>query len=128
VGTVAEVGQLQVSPSTTRTYTLTATNNAGSVTASVTLTVIAVTGQPFIVSFSASPTVTPLGGSATLQWQVDGATSVTITPNVGSVPPSGTRVVEPTQTTTYILTARNSVGVTTHTAQVAVTFEPQRLK
>jgi hypothetical protein len=30
--------------------------------------------------------------------------------------------------TTYILTARNSAGVTTHTAQLAVTFLPQRLK
>jgi hypothetical protein len=128
VGTVAQAGQLQVSPADTTTYTLTATNDAGSVTAAVTLTVIVVTGQPFIVSFSASPTVIPLGDSATLQWQVTGATSVSITPGIGTISASGTRVVEPTQMTTYILTARNSAGVTTHTAQLAVTFLPQRLK
>jgi hypothetical protein len=126
VGTVAPFGELQVSPASTTTYTLMATNNAGSVTAKVNLTVIIETGQPFIVSFSARPTAIPFEGSSTLEWQVTGATSISITPGVGSVPTSGTRVVEPTQMTTYILTARNSIGVTTHTAQVAVIFEPQR--
>jgi hypothetical protein len=125
VGAVASDGELKVSPATTRTYTLTATNSAGSVTASVTVTVITETGRPFIDLFSASPTVIPFGRKSTLQWQVTGATSITITPGVGSVPDSGTKEVSPDQTTAYILTARNSVGVTTHTALVTVTFEPK---
>ena len=125
IGAVAGAGELQVSPPTTKTYTLTATNSAGSVTASVVLSVISETGWPFIDNFSASPTVIPLGDTATLQWQVSGATSISITPSLGTVDASGTRVVTPEEATAYILTASNSAGVVTHTAQVTVTFEPK---
>jgi len=125
VGPVEASGDLKVSPAATRTYTLTASNNAGSTTAAVTLTVIPVTGQPFINIFSASPDSIRLGDSSTLEWQVTGATSVIITPGVGSVPASGTRTVSPGQTTVYVLSATNRVGVTTHTALVTVTFQPK---
>jgi len=125
VGAVAPDGELKVSPAYTKTYTLTATNDSGSATASVTVTVITVTGRPFINLFSASPTVIPFGGKTTLKWQVTGATSITITPGVGTVSDSGTKQVSPDRTTAYILTARNSAGVTTHTALVTVTFEPK---
>jgi hypothetical protein len=67
--------------------------------------------------------VIPLGETATLQWQVTGATSISITPGPGTVDASGTRVVTPDQTTVYVLAARNSAGVVTHTALVTVTFE-----
>ena len=125
VGAIAPSGELKISPAATRTYTLTATNNDGSVTASVTLTVIPETGQPFIDSFSASPAVIELGESSTLEWEVIGATSVTITPGLGPVPLKGARMVSPNEATIYVLRATNNVGVTTHTAQVTVTFEPK---
>jgi len=123
VGVVPPSGELQVSPAATRTYTLTATNSSGSITASVTVTVISQTGQPFIVYFAASPAVIKLGDTATLQWEVTGATSISITSDLGTVSASGTRVVTPGETTVYVLEARNNVGFTTHTAQVTVTFE-----
>jgi len=123
VGAVAGAGELQVSPATTKTYTLTASNSAGSVTASVVLSVISETGRPFIDYFSANPAVIPLGEKTTLKWRVTGATSISITPGLGTVDASGTRLVTPDQTTAYILAARNSAGVVTHTAQVTVTFE-----
>ncbi len=122
IGAVPPSGTQWISPSATRKYTLTATNSSGSVTASVTVTVIPQTGQPFIVYFSASPAVIKLGDSATLQWQVTGATSISIT-GLGTVSASGTRVVAPEQTMVYVLAARNNVGVVTHTAEVTVTFE-----
>jgi hypothetical protein len=122
IGEVPPSGELQVSPAATRTYTLTATNSSGPVIASVTVTVISQTGQPFIDYFAASPTVIKLGDMATLQWQVTGATSISIT-GLGTVSASGTRVIAPEETTVYVLAARNSAGVVTHTAQVTVTFE-----
>jgi hypothetical protein len=123
IGVVPPTGTQRVSPATTRTYKLTATNGAGSSTASVTLTVIPETGRPFIDYFSANPAVVQLGGTSTLKWQVTDATSVIITPGPGTVSPSGTAVVSPNETTAYVLAARNSTGVVTHTALVTVTFE-----
>jgi len=123
IGAVPPSGTQRISPATTRTYTLTATNSSGSVTAPVTLTVIPETGQPFIAYFSASPMVIPLGDTATLQWEVTGATSISITPDLGTVSASGTKVVTPGETTAYVLAARNSAGVVTHTALVTVTFQ-----
>jgi hypothetical protein len=123
IGAMPPAGTQQVSPATTQTYTLTATNSSGSVTAPVTLSVIPETGQPFISYFSASPAVIPLGDSTTLQWEVTGATSISISPDVGIVSASGTKVVTPGATTAYVLAARNSAGVVTHTALVTVTFQ-----
>ena len=125
VGGVNASGDLQVSPAATRTYAITAANSAGSTTAAVTLTVIPVTGQPFIEMFSASPDSVRFGDSTTIEWQVIGATSVSITPGVGTVPLSGSRTVSPGETTPYIITATNKYGVTTHTALVTVTFQPK---
>jgi len=125
IGAMPPSGTQRISPATTRTYTLTATNSSGSASASVTVTVIPQTGQPFIVYFAASPTVIELGETATLRWQVTGATSISITPDLYAVSASGTRVVTPGETTVYVLAARNNVGFTTHTAQVTVTFEPR---
>ena len=64
---------------------------------------------PIINSFSAlSPTIT-IGESSTLSWSVTDATSVNIDNGVGTVALSGTTAVNPTTTTTYILTATLSL-------------------
>jgi len=123
IGAVPPSGTQWISPATSRKYTLTATNVSGSVTASVTVSVIPQTGQPFIVYFAASPAVIELGQTTIIRWQVTGATSISITPGIGTVSASGTRVLTPEYTTVYVLAARNSIGVVTHTAPVTVTFE-----
>lgn len=111
-----------ITPTADTTYTLTATNGTGSVTrtASVDVTVPA----PVIAEFAAAPTAILVGESSTLSWVVQGATSLSITPGIGSV--TGTsRVVQPTTTTTYTLSATNEGGTVTRTVQVAVsTPEP----
>lgn len=114
VGTVTG-SSVAVSPTTTTTYTLTATNAAGDTTATTTVTVTA----PSIASFGAAPAVISAGGSSTLSWSVNGAASVTIDHGVGSVPSNGSTAVTPGATTTYTLTATNSVGDVT--AQTTVT-------
>src|SRR5262249_16349908 len=64
---------------------------------------------PVIASFTASPNSIQAGQSATLNWSVTGATTLSISPGVGTV--TGTSVtVSPSATTTYTLTATNSGG------------------
>ena len=111
VGTVPANGSKSVTPSTTTTYTLTATGVDGtSVTAAVTVTVNG--GVPNVLSFQASPTVIATsGGQSQLCWNVTNATSINIAPGIGAVTgPSGCVTVTPTQTTTYVLTATNGNG------------------
>ncbi|MBA3912486.1 MAG: hypothetical protein H0X25_01190 [Acidobacteriales bacterium] len=71
-----------------------------------------------MVTISASPSSINSGQSATLTWNSENATSASINNGVGSVQPSGTASVSPTQTTTYQITATGGGG--TSTAQVTV--------
>jgi sugar lactone lactonase YvrE len=93
---------VSVSPTVTTTYTLTATNPAGSNTASVTVNVV---DQLQIISFTANPTLIAQGQSSTLKWNVTGATQIIIDSGVGDVTGSTSTVVTPSVTTTYNLTA-----------------------
>ncbi|WPB80765.1 hypothetical protein KYC5002_16715 [Archangium violaceum] len=119
VGTVAGTS-VTVTPATTTTYTLTATNEAGSVTATTTVTVRQL---PAISSFTAASATINVGQSTTLNWEVEGATSLSIAPAVGTV--TGTSVtVTPATTTTYTLTATNEAGSVTATTTVTVRQRP----
>jgi hypothetical protein len=119
IGTVDAYGAFVVSPSTTTTYTIKAKNGQGTTSASATLTVIPAT-HPEINSFIASPASIKAGGSATLQWNVSGATSVSVTPNVGAVAQVGNAKVSPAVTTVYTITASNAAGSITGYATIVV--------
>jgi RHS repeat-associated protein len=106
-----------VTPGSTTTYTLTASNAWGTATQSVTVTVL----PPVIGSFTASPLGITLGQGSTLSWSTSYATNVSIS-GIGTVGGSGNQVVSPTSTTTYTLTATSSAG--TSTAQVTVSLSP----
>jgi hypothetical protein len=80
--------------------------------------------KPVITSFSANPGSIMQGGSATLNWNVAGCTTINIDPGIGSVALNGTRVISPTKTTTYTLTAVNEAGTSTATTQVIVGETP----
>ena len=113
-------GTSTVKPTVTTTYNLTATGQGGqSITASVTVTVGA--SKPAIVRFAASPTNISKGGSSLLSWTTTGASAVTISNGVGTVPVNGSQNVSPTATTTYTLTATGADGVTSVSAAVTVT-------
>ncbi|HTS24238.1 MAG TPA: Ig-like domain-containing protein, partial [Bryobacteraceae bacterium] len=62
---------------------------------------------PVIANFSATPNSVQSGQSATLNWSVTGATTVSIAPGVGTVTGTSTTVT-PSSTTTYTLTATNA--------------------
>ena len=74
---------------------------------------------PVISSFTATSATISAGASATLNWSVTGASSLSIDNGVGTVTGSSTNV-SPTSTTTYTLTATNSAGATA-TAKTSVT-------
>lgn len=115
-------GTTTVAPTRTTEYKLTARNRAGEV--SETLTVIVEQPQVRILSFYASPTNILAGESATLFWQTENAESVAIS-GIGAVAASGSQAVSPTQTTTYVLTARNPYGEAS--AQVTIQVTPGTL-
>jgi Glycosyl hydrolase family 79 C-terminal beta domain len=81
---------------------------------------------PVISNFAASPAAITSGQSTTLAWQVSGAASVQLS-NVTATPtaPSSSVVIAPAATTTYTLTAANSVGSTQQSATVTVTSATQ---
>jgi len=131
IGNVALTGSRAVMPSATTVYTLTATNAVGvSVTATAQVMVSgapslpAPGGLPVVDSFTANPPGITAGSSATLSWNVSNATSVTIDPGLGTFASSGTTIVLPAATTTYILTATNVAGSTTAMTQVTVSGAP----
>ena len=128
-GNITVTGQTSrsVTPSGTTTYTLTATNNAGSVTRSVTVTVTNAPPPPplpVIASFSASPGTITSGQSSTLSWSVSGATELRLDPGNITVTGQTSRSVSPTSTTTYILTATNNAGSLARSVLVTVNLPP----
>src|ERR1700691_333818 len=113
-------GTTSMSPTATTTYTLMATNAAGSAGSMLTVTV-STAGKPVISSFTASPTTITSGSSSTLTWATAGATSIAVTPGeFTSTSASGSASVSPAATTTYTLTATNASGSTASTANVTV--------
>jgi hypothetical protein len=81
---------------------------------------------PVIESFTASPESIKSGEQAQLSWNVTGSTKVTLSPGIGFVDASGTADVNPTQTTTYTLTAENSSGSKTASITVNIIAEVAR--
>ncbi|MGD0856776.1 MAG: hypothetical protein ABSA18_13365 [Dehalococcoidia bacterium] len=75
---------------------------------------------PRIESFTSSTQSVEVGNSSQLQWKVNGATSVHISPDIGPVSPSGTTTVSPSHTTVYTITASNSAGVVQHPQEITV--------
>ena len=85
-----------------------------------TVTITTGVTQPVTIArFQAVPDRIRSGESATLDWQVLNADSVTIS-TLGTVQANGQRQVSPTQTTQYRLTARNARGEVSAVATVVV--------
>ncbi|MDA2914857.1 hypothetical protein MYX77_13075, partial [Acidobacteriia bacterium AH_259_A11_L15] len=72
------------------------------------------------VSLQVDPTVIKKGESTTLTWETSNATSVRFEPSLGTVELSGSRSVEPEETTTYKLIASGEGGTTEQSVQVEV--------
>lgn len=77
-------------------------------------------GGPVIKSFGALPTQINAGQQSQLKWEVTGANSVEVSPEVGKVDAASVAMVSPDATTTYTLTATNASGKATATVVVNV--------
>lgn len=79
---------------------------------------------PVIVEFTATPAEIDTGESATLHWNVSGATALSIDQGIGAVPAAETKEVSPATTAAYTLTASNSAGTVTKAVVVTVSAAP----
>jgi hypothetical protein len=123
LGSVAINGSMDVTPSVTTTYLLTATNATGSITATARVRVIPAAK---ISSFTATPPVSPAPGTGViLKCLASNSTSVDIEPNngQGTTAGSSTTQVFPQQTTTYTCTATGQGG-TSDKQTLTVTVTP----
>ncbi|MBV8845007.1 MAG: OmpA family protein [Bryobacterales bacterium] len=119
IGPVQATGSTQVAPTVTTTYTLTASNSTGQVSATAVVSVNA-QATKLLYCYATPMTIAP-GGSATLNWAATNATSVNIQPGVGEVALSGSTTVSPSQTTNYVITATGQGGSSTDTCNVTLT-------
>jgi len=125
VGNVAVNGSAPISPKDTTTYTLTAKNKYGDVSATtvVKLTVVPVgppTGTaPRIIRFNATPPDILNTEKSTLNWVVENADVVNIV-GIGAVALTGSQQVGPQATTNYTITAKNQYGETSANLVITV--------
>ena len=116
IGTVGLTGSLAISPAASTTYTITASNAVGTVTAKTTLTVVT---SVQIIAFTATPSSVLSGATSILVCETKGAASV----NVNGVVFTTSTAVESVRvitTTTYNCTATAANGQTA-SAQTTVT-------
>ncbi|MCJ7571691.1 MAG: hypothetical protein MUO82_07425 [Candidatus Thermoplasmatota archaeon] len=79
------------------------------------------TSNPMIIhNFHVTPTLIEIGGTANITWDVTGATTVSINNNIGTVSLKGTIIIQPTQNTTYTLTATNVTDTVTATREIII--------
>ncbi len=123
-GSITSAGAY-TSPATPGMATVRATSVADATkSGEATVTVTAPQQPPSISSFTATPSTIPTGQSSLLSWTISGATSLSIDNGVGAV--TGTsKLVSPSNTTTYKLTATNSAGSVSAMATVTVDSAPQ---
>ncbi len=121
IGDVTGKTSVVVTPNANSVYTLTATSSAGTVSSALTIN-IASASAPLINLFTTSASLVFAGGSATLNWNVTNATTVSIS-GIGVV--TGTsKVVTPAVNTTYTLTATNTNGSTISSVTINIAPAP----
>jgi len=122
VGSVGTSGSFTVFPSGTTTYTLTVKGSGG--TATCKTTVVVQTPTPSC-AISANPNSLQHGGSSTLTWSSNNATSASINQGIGGVALAGSNVVSNlTSTKTYTMTVTGPGG--TANCQTTITVQQQQ--
>jgi len=117
----AAVATFTAAAGQTYVFKLTVTNTDGLSSSATTSVSTATPQQVQVLQFTANPANIQAGQSSTLTWVVQNATSVTISPGVGSVNAnSGSTSVSPTQTTTYTITATGASGTVNQAVTVTV--------
>ena len=130
IGSVPASGSMAVTPSLKQAYTITATNKFGIATSALTVNVTQGNSQtplslPVIYSFIAQPGHGPAGIMVELTWDTEDADTISIQwgdkNSLEFTADRGSIVQQPVVSTTYILIARNRLGV--RAANVSVTVD-----
>ena len=116
---VDKVGSKVYTPNTTTTYQALAVRGKKEARDSKLVNVDPRAARP-TVSITVDQGAITKGQSTTLRWNSGNADRVTIT-DLGNVPPGGSRVVSPSQSTTYTATATGAGGTETASARLTVT-------
>jgi hypothetical protein len=74
------------------------------------------------LTLKVSPTVIQIGQSATLKWSSTNATTLNLTPAIGTVAPEGMMAVTPADSTNYTITATGPGGDAAATVRITVSF------
>jgi hypothetical protein len=118
IGTVATSGSRSVQVTESKIFTLTLNGTGGPVTSQAS---VQVAEPPVSGSLTASPTSLPAGGgTVTLTWTSQNATSASIDQGIGTVATSGSRTVQVTESKTFTLTLNGTGGPVTSQASVQV--------
>jgi hypothetical protein len=125
IGEVGKIGNQNVKPDVTTSYTLSASNDGGTEFKTVTLKVEKkddpIMNPPVINTFSISPDSIELGETAVLHWEISGENvKATLDQSIGEVGLIGNQNVTPVISTTYTLSASNEAGITTETIILGV--------
>jgi OOP family OmpA-OmpF porin len=128
IGQVQPQGSVKITPATDTDYRLSCNGPGGTSTSAAN---VLVAGTPLPAarpvaksSLSAVPASIRKGESATLSWTSQNAANCTIRPVIGAVQPQGSMIVAPAEDSAYTLSCKGAGGVTTSTANVAVTIPP----
>lgn len=120
-------GSLEVTPEGGTSYRLEARGKDGRPVAAEVIVAVERFGEPEIDHFTASPSVVARGTPVTLSWKVLGAEHLEIGTSLGEsvatispVEREGSIEVRPTQSTTYVLRARNDDGASSAEVEVVV--------
>lgn len=117
---VEKIGARTVTPNQTTEYQVVAKRGKKEARDSATVRVERVTAAAPRITLKAEPSAIEHGQNATLTWETQNATSVTI-PGLGQLATSGSREVSPRVSTTYTATAVGEGGTATASARVTVT-------
>lgn len=79
--------------------------------------------NPVVNEFSASSLNIVSGETVTFSWNTSNADTVVISPEIGSVEASGSIAWKPVQSTTYTITATNTVGTDTRLVRISIVEE-----
>jgi uncharacterized protein YkwD len=121
IGSVDPSGSIEVWPTVSTTYTITASGPVIMAENFVSV-IVADPSMPPAVNMSADPETIYSGQSSMLSWDTSNALSCVIEPGIGEVDLSGSISVSPVQNTTYTVIASNAGGSITD--RVTVIVEP----
>jgi hypothetical protein len=122
IGSVSTSGSITVSPTSTTTYTLTGYGYGGNRSNSVVLYVY----QPPQVTLTLDNSTIVIGETTRLRWTTTGdASTMTITPGIGSTNLVSNQIISPTITTTYTATASGLGGTDSQQITITVIQPPE---